>query len=177
MSRPFFGARAVLAVTAALAMTACTGTEPTPSPLPTQTSSPQDSTPGTQPTETSPSNLPEVTQDPAHARPLPDMPPESFGDWQAAEGTLRSDGGLYEHVTLEQLATVMYAPTNTAVDGLEFIDDAQLVGNWYCGVSTVDARFIECYTDAFDAQVYIMSDTMVPEEMVAFGDDLLTNWT
>ena len=31
--------------------------------------------------------------------------------------------------------------------------------------------------DAFDAQVYIMSDTMVPEEMVAFGDDLLTNWT
>lgn len=177
---------AALALVAATALAACNGDEPNPGPSPTATevttpsetappsatASPQETGFDPQPTD----SLPQVTEDPAHARPRPDAPPEAFGDWTVVQGTTSPRGGLYTN-SAGEFITATHVPLQTAQDGLERITEAEFVENWYCGPSLELEGDDMCFTSAFQAQVYLLAEGIPHDQMAAFGNELLTNWT
>lgn len=182
---------AILGLVAAAVLTACNGDEPgPPPPTPTQAATSVEPTPTdgatpveptvttSQPTEPDGQGtaLSEVTEDPANAHPLPEAPPESFGDWTVVQGTISPRGGLYSN-SEGQFITATHVPLQTAQDGLERITEAEFVENWYCGPSLELEGDDMCFTSAFQAQVYLLAEDIPYDQMAAFGNELLTNWT
>lgn len=173
-----------VALVATTALMACNGDEPTSaSPTPTETASPPETAPpsetaspqetGSDPQPTD--GLPQVTEDPANAGPLPEAPPEAFGDWTVVQGTLSPRGGLYTNSSGDFI-TATHVPLQTAQDGLERLTEAEFVDNWYCGPSQELEGDDMCFTNAFQAQVYLLAEDIPYDQMTAFGDELLTNW-
>lgn len=106
---------------------------------------------------------------------MPEAAPESFGDWTAEEGTVLPRGAIYTNPAGD-LIIANHVDLENAQDGLQRIQEAEFVNNWYCGRSiAVDGQDL-CFTSAFGAQVSLMSDALTYDEMAAFGEELLAHW-
>lgn len=116
-----------------------------------------------------------VEQDPMRSGDRPRMPVE-FGDWGLFQRHDRDSAYFTTEDLTRGVHVSSYAPGEFD-RRLEGLQDAELIGNWWCGSLTSITMTTECFTLAWDEEVNLSSEHLEPEELAGFGDEMLQAWT